>query len=87
LNPANSRVYACCLDKTIKMFGLKSGTMLKELAGGHETYIQGFEFLRVRATQGQKSLTFTDDLILTSSFDGTVVLWAVGPNARLHPIL
>ena len=50
LNPANSKVYACCLDKTVKVFGLKSGTMLKELADGHETYIQGFDFLRVSKT-------------------------------------
>ena len=39
LNPANSKVYASCLDKSIKVFGLKSGTMLKELTGGHESYI------------------------------------------------
>ena len=39
LNPANAKVYACCLDKTVKIFGLKSGSMLKELAGGHEAYI------------------------------------------------
>lgn len=39
LNPLNSKVYACCLDKSIKVFGLKSGTMLKELANGHDTYI------------------------------------------------
>ena len=34
LNPANSRIYAACLDKTIKVYGLKSGTMLKELSAG-----------------------------------------------------
>ena len=50
LNPANSRVYAACLDKTIKVFGLKSGSMLKELSGNHQqAYIQGFDFLSVKS--------------------------------------
>ena len=29
INPQNSKVYASCLDKSIKVFGLKSGQMLK----------------------------------------------------------
>ena len=83
LNPANSKVYACCLDKSIKVFGLKSGTMLKEMAGQHESYIQGFDFLCVRVADNK--LVKTDDLVLSYSFDGKVVLWALGPNAKLFP--
>ena len=84
LNPAISRVYACCLDKSIKVFGLKSGTMLKEMAGGHESYIQGFDFLRV---QSDSKVFKTDDLVLSYGFDGRVILWAIGPNATLLPLL
>lgn len=65
LNPANSKVYACCLDKTIKVFGLKSGTMLKELANGHDTFIQTFDFLKVKKTPNDSSLVVTDDLVLS----------------------
>ena len=83
LNPANSKVYACCLDKSIKVFGLKSGTMLKEMAGQHESYIQGFDFLCVKVADNK--LVKTDDLVLSYSFDGKVVLWALGPNAKLFP--
>lgn len=44
INPANSRVFSACLDKSIKVFGLKSGTVLKELQSsqneqGHQAYI------------------------------------------------
>ena len=84
LNPAISRVYACCLDKSIKVFGLKSGTMLKEMSGGHESYIQGFDFLRVK--NGDKVFK-TDDLVLSYGFDGRVILWAIGQNAKLMPSL
>ena len=80
LNPANSRIYACCLDKSIKVFGLKSQTMLKELTGGHSSYIMGFDFLRVRS---ETNVVKTDDLVLSYGFDGRVILWAIGPNARL----
>ena len=85
LSPANSKVFASCLDKTVKVFGLKSGSMLRELAGGHESYIQGFEFLQVSKTQDGKNMVITDDLVITYSFDGKVVLWAIGPNAKLLP--
>lgn len=83
LNPANSKVYACCLDKSIKVYGLKSGTMLKELAGGHDSYIQSFDFIKVPTDAEKRTLAKTDDLVLSWSFDGQVVLWAIGPNARL----
>ena len=39
LNPSNAKVYAACLDKSIKVFGLKSGSLLKEFVSGHEDYI------------------------------------------------
>ena len=31
----------------------------------------------------KKTLAKTDDLVLSWSFDGQVVLWAIGPNAKL----
>ena len=52
--------------------------MLKELSGGHEAYIQGFEFLRVKSPQDESKLVRTDDLVLSYSFDGRIVLWALG---------
>lgn len=38
LNYSSSKVYASCLDYTIKVYGLKSGALQKELKG-HESFI------------------------------------------------
>jgi len=59
--------------------------MLKELANGHDTFIQTFDFLKVKKTPSDSQLVVTDDLVLSQSFDGKMILWAIGPNAKLLP--
>lgn len=57
--------------------------MLKELTGseqngGHQAYIQGFDFLSVKSPQDARKVIRTDDLVLSYGFDGQVILWALG---------
>ena len=63
--------------------------MLKELSSEDQTssaYIQGFDFINVKNPQDAKKLIKTDDLVLTYSFDGQVLLWALGQHAKLFPL-
>ena len=45
-NPSTAKLYASCLDRSVKVFGLKSNAILKELRDGHEGYIQSIDFVR-----------------------------------------
>ena len=78
LNPQSSKVFATCLDRSIKIFGLKSGQLLKELNGCHETYIQSFDFVKVKKDGGY---IVTDDMVITCGYDGQTVLWQVNSEA------
>ena len=72
VNPQNSKIFVSCLDKTIKIIGLKSGQILRELSGCHESYIKSFDFVRVRS--GDSDL-MTDDMIIYCGYDGQTVFW------------
>ena len=52
INPQNSKVYASCLDRSIKVFGLKSGQMLKQFQGCNQNFVQVFEFVKIKHQGG-----------------------------------
>ena len=68
LNPSNSKVFAAYpVDRSVKIFGLKSGSLLREIRDVHQGFIQSLNFLSI---QTKKETFTTDEIFFTSSFDG-----------------
>ena len=40
----------------------------------------------MRKSETENVIVRTDDLVLSASFDGRIILWALGPNAKLLPL-
>ncbi|TNV86395.1 hypothetical protein FGO68_gene3514 [Halteria grandinella] len=59
----NSQLIAGCMDKSIRVYGLKSGSMLKQFKG-HDSFIQSIQLL-----PGQ------EQFLLSSAEDGVILLW------------
>ena len=66
LSYTNARVLASTLGNQIKVFGLKSGSMLKEMPPVHDTFIHSLQYLSRDA----------DDLVLSASCDGRLCVWS-----------
>lgn len=61
----NSQLIVGCLDKTIRVYGLKSGSMMKQFKG-HDSFIQSIQFMPQK-----------DNLIVASSEDGVINVWNI----------
>ena len=63
---SNSQIIAGCLDASIRIYGLKSGSLMKMLKG-HQSFIQKIELIRDR-----------EQYLVSSAEDGVVMVWNVG---------
>jgi WD40 repeat protein len=63
LTSNNSQLIAGCMDKTIRLYGLKSGNLMKHLKG-HDSFLQRLEL------HPQK-----ENILISSALDGNIFMW------------